>query len=47
MMRLMPFMPINLHNRAVNLVFGFILLAGVGLGWLGGYFSVSKALRSE
>ncbi|MDR1997474.1 MAG: permease-like cell division protein FtsX [Candidatus Margulisbacteria bacterium] len=45
--RLMPFMPINLNSRELNLVYLIILLTGVALGWLGGYFSVSKTLRSE
>lgn len=47
MMRLMPFMPINLNGREINLMYVLILFTGVGLGWLGAYFSVSKAFRPE
>ncbi|MDR2431861.1 MAG: permease-like cell division protein FtsX [Candidatus Margulisbacteria bacterium] len=47
MARLIPFMPVNLHSREINLVYLIILLTGVALGWLGGYFSVSKTLKAE
>jgi cell division transport system permease protein len=45
--RLMPFMPLNLQSREIKLVYVLILLTGVALGWLGGYFSVSKTLKAE
>jgi hypothetical protein len=43
----MPFVPVNLKTAEVNLVFLLLLAAGIFLGWLGGYVSVSRSLKAE
>ncbi|MDR1453659.1 MAG: permease-like cell division protein FtsX [Candidatus Margulisbacteria bacterium] len=47
MERIMPFVPVNLKPTEINLVFLLLLAAGVFLGWLGGYVSVSRSLKAE
>jgi cell division transport system permease protein len=42
-----PFLPVNLNSREVNLVYLAIVGVGVLLGWIGGWLAVSKSLKQE
>lgn len=45
--RKLPFLPITLSSSEVNLVFLIVFIIGILLGVIGGYVSVSGALRSD
>lgn len=43
--RTLPFLPVNLSSSNINTVFLIVFAAGLFLGMLGGYVSVSKSLK--
>lgn len=45
--RSLPFLPVNLSSGNINTVFFIVFAAGLFLGMLGGYVSVSKSLKDE
>jgi cell division transport system permease protein len=45
--RTLPFLPVNLSSGNINTVFVIVFAAGLFLGMLGGYVSVSKSLKDE
>jgi cell division transport system permease protein len=43
----LPFLPVNLTGSDINLAFFIVFIAGIFLGMLGSYVSVSKSLKEE
>lgn len=45
--RSLPFLPVNLSGGEINTIFLLVFAAGIFLGMLGGYVSVSKSLKDD
>jgi cell division transport system permease protein len=43
----LPFVPVNLNVKEVNIIFGTVVITGILLGWIGGFVSVSKSLKAD